>query len=329
MVIEGGLLMSENEYNSLHNLEDEPNNLDEGWWSSIINEEESFIYGGDSQSIDEKVKSTEQNINIGSMDWANIRSIIDEDEVVEVKVNSFNRGGLLVEGTGVQGFIPASHLVDVPYDCEEEQRLVYYQDYLNRTIRVKIIECEPSTERVVFSERAGLAGTGKRNALLNSLSQNDIVEGIVTNVTGFGVFVDLGGIEGLIHVSELSWGRVQHPKDILQVGALTKATVLQMSEANTRIALSLKRLTPNPWNSLDETIKPGDILPAVVTGMLEYGVFARINEGIEGLIHISSMDIPLNTHLKDYLKVGQNIQVSILHIDTQKKRLGLKLVKKD
>ncbi|MCJ7695986.1 MAG: S1 RNA-binding domain-containing protein [Anaerolineaceae bacterium] len=321
--------MSENYNNGLNNLEDDSNNLDEGWWSSIIDEEESFIYGKDSQSIDKKEKFLIQNKIIGSVDWAIISSIIDKDKAIEVKVNSFNRGGLLVNGMGVQGFVPDSHLVNVPYDCDEEQRMIYFQEYLNRTIKVKIIECEPSTERVVLSERAGLAGTGKRNALLKSLSQNDVVEGTVTNVTDFGVFVDLGGIEGLIHVSELSWGRVQHPSDILHVGSITKASVLQMSEGNTRIALSLKRLTPNPWKSLDKIIKPGDILPAVVTGMLPYGVFARINEGIEGLIHISSMDMPLNFQLKDYLKVGQKIQVCVLHIDSQKKRLGLKLEKKD
>ena len=322
--------MSKNDNSSMGCIEDDPNNLDEGWWSSIIDDEESFYTGqAPTHSIDSVVTSTNESRDVTTMDWGKVQSIINNDKVIEVEVHSFNRGGLLVEGAGVQGFIPVSHLINVPYDCEEDQRLVYFQDYLNKKIKVKIIECEPSTERVVLSERAGLAGTGKRQALLDSLSKNDVIEGIVTNVTDFGVFVDLGGIEGLIHVSELSWGRVHHPSDILQVGVKTKALVLQMSEENTRIALSLKRLIPNPWTSLDKVIRPGDILPAVVTSLVEYGAFAKLNEGIEGLIHISSMDLPINMALRDYLHVNQEIKVCILHIDTQKKRLGLKLVKKE
>jgi small subunit ribosomal protein S1 len=191
---------------------------------------------------------------------------------------------------------------------------------------LKVIECEPSQERVVLSERAALAGEGRRKQLFRSLKTGEVVQGTVTNVTDFGVFVDLGGVEGLIHVSELSWGRVQSPSEVLKVGQEIKAIVLQVSEENARVALSLKRLFANPWEMLVDCYKPGDIVSAVVTSIMRYGAFARLDEGVEGLIHISSINLPDQMDLDHYLTPGKPIQVRILHIDAERRRLGLGLV---
>jgi small subunit ribosomal protein S1 len=151
--------------------------------------------------------------------------------------------------------------------------------------------------------------------------------GVVTNITDFGAFIDLGGVEGLIHVSELSWGRVENPGKFLKVGQLVKVMILQVNESSSRIALSLKRLTPNPWETLANHYRPGDIVPAELTTVMRFGAFARLTEGIEGLIHISSF--PTEQRQNDISKTfttGQLVKVKILHMDVERRRLGLGLV---
>jgi small subunit ribosomal protein S1 len=149
----------------------------------------------------------------------------------------------------------------------------------------------------------------------------------VTNVTDFGVFVDLGGVEGLIHVSELSWGRVQHPSDVCQIGQELSTMVLQVCEETSRVALSLKQMEANPWENLVDVHKPGDVVMATITAIMRFGAFARLDEGVEGLIHISSINLPTEYRSLDtYLRPGQPVQVRILHIDAHRRRLGLGLV---
>jgi small subunit ribosomal protein S1 len=209
----------------------------------------------------------------------------------------------------------------------EDERQKKLASYVGRSLHLKIIECEPSQERIVFSERAAQAGEGRRKQLFQSLKPGTVIQGIVTNVTDFGVFVDLGGVEGLIHVSELSWGRVQHPKEVLLVGQKVQALVLQVCEESSRVALSLKRLFANPWETLSDRYKPGDVIAATITDILRFGAFARLEEGVEGLIHISSINLPSGKKdLESILHTGQNVQVRILHIEVERRRLGLGLV---
>ena len=305
--------------------------LDEGWWSAVLADEvdqddqdqESTVH----ESAPAMPAATADVSDTGEMDWPRIQEVYDRDEVIVLVVQSYNRGGLLVQGPGVQGFVPISHLVDMPGGISEEERFLKLTAYVNRSLELKVIECEPSQARVVFSERAALAGEGRRKQLFQSLKPNNIVQGVVTNVTDFGAFVDLGGVEGLIHVSELSWGRVQHPRAVLQVGEKVQALVLQVSEENSRVALSLKRLLPNPWETLAKRYKPGDVIAATISDILRYGAFARLEEGVEGLIHISSINLsPDQKDLEDILRPGQIVQVRILHIDVDRRRLGLGLV---
>jgi small subunit ribosomal protein S1 len=150
---------------------------------------------------------------------------------------------------------------------------------------------------------------------------------VITNVTEFGAFVDLGGVEGLIHVSEISWGRVEKPTEILKIGQTVKVIILQVNEENSRIALSIKRLSPNPWEDVQRNYQPGDVVNANITSVMKFGVFARLDEGIEGLIHISSLPEAVEpSELPRMFKAGQNVQVKILHVDAEKRRLGLGLV---
>jgi small subunit ribosomal protein S1 len=190
---------------------------------------------------------------------------------------------------------------------------------------VKVIECVPEEGRVVFSERAALAEPGKRSELFHSLQPGSKVRGTVTNITDFGVFVDLGGVEGLIHISELSWGRVSHPNQIVSLGQEIEVQVLDVSVERCRVALSLKRMIQNPWERALTDFPANSVLPAVVTIVLSYGAFARIDAGVEGLIHASEMTFGANQTPRDLLKEGQAIQVRVLHVDPSHQRMGLSM----
>ncbi|NPV84659.1 MAG: S1 RNA-binding domain-containing protein [Anaerolineae bacterium] len=300
--------------------EEEICRLDEGWWASVLADDERWMeHSGDGYH------RVEPQLVAGLINWQRIKSLHEQDEVVSLEVYGYNRGGLLLRGEDIQGFVPVSHLVDVPCNVDEEKRLVLLAAYVGRTLQLKVIECEPEQERVVLSERAALAGVGQRKKLLSTLKAGDVVEGSVSNVTEFGVFVDLGGVEGLVHVSELSWGRVHHPSEILCVGQVIKALVLQVCEDSARVALSYKRLFPNPWEDLARRYRVGDVVTGKVTGIMNFGVFVRLTEGVEGLIHISSL--PENFSKEDKrLDQGREVKVRILHLDVHRRRLGLGLV---
>lgn len=304
------------------NLNDDgPPSIDEGWWASVLADEEA--YAAPQKQTPPKSPAS----GMVTVDWPRVQSLFEKDEVISLQVYGYNRGGILVQGEGIQGFVPVSHLVDMPCNAGEEERRQVLNDYVGRKLDLKVIECEPSQERIVLSERAALAGQGRRRQLFNTLKPGEIVRGTVTNVTDFGVFVDLGGLEGLIHVSELSWGRVQHPSNILKVDQPVEALVLTISEENGRVALSLKRLQANPWETLVAKYKAGDVVPATITSIMRFGAFARLNEGVEGLIHISTIHIPAGRKdLDEYLFPGQKVNVRILHIDAERRRLGLGLV---
>jgi small subunit ribosomal protein S1 len=308
--------------------QNEPNEPDEGWWAAVLADEPKIenLEAFSPEEDEEKPSGEEQQPGKVAVNWHKVRKVFANDEILKVKVMGHNRGGILVSGEDVNGFVPASHLIDLPADHLDEDREDYLMDYLGRKISVKIIECEPEKERIVFSERAALAEEGQRKHLLSCLKEGDIIDGIVTNITSFGGFVDLGGVEGLIHVSELSWGRVHHPSEILNVGDRIRVIVLQIAENQGKIALSLKRLGKNPWNALADAITVGDQVKAVVSSIVRYGAFARLKDGVEGLIHISSMNFPEGCKkIDDFLYEGQNVMVSILNMDVQKRRLGLKL----
>jgi small subunit ribosomal protein S1 len=302
-------------------VEDGTPDIDEGWWAAVLTDEDS------NQNALKEAQAKPVSPGSVKLDWDHVKSLYDQDEVIELQVHGYNRGGLLVQGPGIQGFVPVSHLVEMPGQASEEERRQILAKYVGRDLCLKVIECEPSQERIVLSERAALAGEGRRKQLFQQLKSGEIVSGSVTNVTEFGVFVDLGGVEGLIHVSELSWGRVQHPCDILQVGQIVQTQVLQISEENARVALSLKRLNSNPWETLAKRYKPGDVVAATVTSVMRFGAFARLEEGVEGLIHISSINLPPGIKdIEKVLHIDQHVQVRILHIEIERRRLGLGLV---
>lgn len=312
------------------NQVDEPLEPDEGWWAAVLADEplvEEVIDPIESPGLDDlDFIDHGSSQKRPSVNWEKIERIFNNDEIVALSVIGHNRGGILVQGEDIHGFVPVSHLVDLPADILGDEREEYLSNYLDRKIDLKVIECDPEKDRVVFSERAALAKEGQRKHLLNSLVEGDVVNGVVTNVTSFGAFVDLGGLEGLIHISELSWKRVKHTSEILNVDDKIEIMVLQVSEEEGRIALSLKRLKKNPWEVLAAVLSPDDVIEARISSIVRYGAFAEIECGVEGLIHISSIDLPEDCkHIDDFLYEGQRVLVRVLSIDIDKRRLGLQL----
>ena len=292
---------------------------DDGWWASVLAEEESRP--GTPIEKSQKVEESRKP----SLDWGRALSLYRQDEIVALIVMGHNRGGLLVEGDSLVGFVPCSHLLDLPFQSDESYREECLSAYVGRNLQLKIIECVPEEGRLVFSERAARAEAGKRPVLFSTIQTGQHLTGEVTNVTEFGVFVDLGGVEGLIHISELSWGRVSHPNQICKIGQRVEVLVMEVAPERCRIALSLKRLKPNPWETAQERYSVGAVFPAVVTALVPFGVFARLEEGLEGLIHASEIPLPANGAIKDVLSPGQSVQVRILQVEASRQRLGLSM----
>lgn len=307
---------------------------DEGWWESVLAEERRYSSpAARAQQTDQKVfppvqkrQEVPQPAVVAKTDWERIHELYRDDTILSVKVIGHNRGGLLVEGNdSLSGFIPISHLIELAGRKDLAARDISLEAYEGKALKVKIIECAPEEGRVVFSERAALSEAGKRSQLFQSLRAGARVKGIVTNITDFGVFVDLGGVEGLIHISELSWGRVTHPEHIVSLGQEIEVQVLDLSAERCRVALSLKRLVQNPWERALTDFPEGRVLPAEITSVLSYGAFARLEIGVEGLIHATEMSLAAGQTPRDILTTGQQVQVRVLHIDPAHQRMGLSM----
>lgn len=315
--------------NGKENVENPMPVVDENWWASVLAEEDRYRVnqpvrspGRSKAGFDGKANASGAEV---SLHWNRAKDLYLRDEIIKLNVTGCNRGGLLVEGDGLSGFVPFSHLLDVPEQVDTGERENCLSVYVGRTLDLKIIECMPEESRIVFSERAAQAGPGKRAELFHSLHSGERVTGTVTNIADFGVFVDLGGVEGLIHISELSWGRVAHPSQIVELGQTVEAQVLELSPERCRVALSLKRLLPNPWTKIGTEYSVGQVLPAIVTSVLSYGAFARIDLGVEGLIHASEMPLAEGQTIKDFLQKDQEVQVRILHVDASRQRIGFSM----
>ena len=304
---------------------------DEDWWQSVLAEEQQYANPRphlQPVAAKQKLTAPEEKADapaVHQADWELVKRLYAEDRIVEMQATGHNRGGLLVEHDGLAGFVPFSHLVELAGKVNEADRNGCLETYMGKTLSVKVIECAPEEGRVVFSERAALTQPGKRNELFRTLQLGAQVMGKVTNVTDFGVFVDLGGVEGLIHISELSWGRVSHPNQIIKLGDEIKVQVLEISVERSRVALSLKRLIPNPWETASTTFAVGNVLPATITTVLSYGAFAKLDAGVEGLIHASEMPLEEYHTPRDLLSEGQQVRVRVLQLDPAHQRLGFSM----
>jgi small subunit ribosomal protein S1 len=310
----------------------EPPSLDDSWWEAVLAEERE----NNPSSSGELNTNYESKTNLPSLeppdekgetlDWEYTLNLYQQDQAITLLVTGYNKGGLLVNGENLQGFVPISHLVDLPGNISLKEQENLLAAYVNHQLKLKVIECDQQRGRVVFSERAALADPGVRNTLFSKLQPGECVCGMVTNVTEFGAFIDLGGIEGLVHVSEISWGRVRHPGDVVKVGDKVRVSIINVDPDRARVALSLKRLCPNPWETAESRYFPGQITEAVITSIVPYGAFARLEEGLDGLIHVTEVSQPeISEDPLKTLSEGQRVQVRVLHVDATKQRLGLSL----
>jgi len=257
--------------------------------------------------------------------WDIAHTSYAEGRVLELAVVGYNRGGLLVDLGDVRGFVPASQLISFPRRVTEEERMGEMAHYVGKTLHLKVIELDKSHNRLILSERIAKMPVSRSEHLLNSIQPGQALTGTIRNVTDFGAFVDLGGVEGLIHVSEMSWQRVNHPRDVCAAGSQVHVYVIDVNREQRRIGLSLKRLTPDPWALAAQHYTPGDIVEAVITNVVSFGAFARMPEGIEGLIHTSELAEGNFLHPRDVVHEGNCVKVRVMNIDPVRQRIGLTL----
>lgn len=256
--------------------------------------------------------------------WDMVSQYQASGTTIELTVSGFNRGGLLVDWNGLRGFVPASQICTRLPHGNDQRRNDALAARVGETLKLKVIECEPTKRHLILSERVSDDQPLPDRDLLNSLCAADICRGRVTNLCSFGAFVDLGGLEGLIHISELSWGRVSRPEDVLQSGQEVEVYVLSVDPEHGRVSLSLKRLQPDPWEAVEERFQVGQVVEGLVTGVVSFGVFVRLEEGLEGLIHISKLqndDVPAAAELEQ----GQMVRVRVISVDGLQRRIGLDL----
>lgn len=307
---------------------------DEGYWEALLQEGETAAEGGTSRKKDDfwegyDFEDTDAaaygSLNGSQADWEQVQQVFGSDTTVELRVIGHNRGGLLVEWNSLRGFIPASQLVDFPVLADIRERRDHLASRIGQRLRLRVIELEQDQNRLILSERAAQVQPGTRAYVLSTIREKDICSGQVTNLCDFGVFVDLGGLEGLIHISELSWGRVGHPRDVLTRGETIQVFVLSVDQAQGRVALSLKRLRPDPWKTVEERYVIGQIVEGKVTNVVDFGAFVCIEEGLEGLIHVSELAEGHFLHPRNVVHEGEMVRARVLNIDGRARRLGLSL----
>lgn len=257
--------------------------------------------------------------------WAAAVRAMEEQAVLALPVVGYNRSGLLVEWNGTQGFVPVSHLADLPHYLDEREREEALRARVGQTLRLHVIEVDPKRRRLVFSERATHSEEQRRKALLEHLQPGDVCTGRVTNICSFGAFVDLGGLEGLIHISELSWSRVNHPAQLLHPGQEVQVSVLNVDRERGRVGLSLKRVRPDPWRTIEERYQVGQIVQGIITNVVDFGAFAQVEEGVEGLIHLSELAEGQFMHPRNVVQEGMAVRLRVLYVDAARRRLGLSL----
>ncbi len=255
-----------------------------------------------------------------SRDWLKAKRLMDKDEIIEAVPTSFNRGGLIVPFGRLRGFIPASHISELPRGLEDADRADHLLQLVGQKIPLKVLEVDPMRHRLVLSERKAIRQwrSEQKAKVMRELKEGDIRKGTVTSLQEFGAFVDIGGADGLIHISELSWEHVDNPADILAVNQEIETLVIRLDQAVNRIGLSLKRLQPNPWVEASEHIQPGMVLEGKITRQASSGVYVSVEARIEGMVRIS--------HSQSVPEVGMMVQVKVLTFDAENERMNLELV---
>ncbi len=264
-------------------------------------------------------------------DWERAEELMASQQIFESMVAAYNRGGVIVKIGQVRGFVPASQLSadsqsqgeDNPDNADDR-----WSGLVGENLMLKVIDIDRKRNRLILSERLAVREWRRqqKEQLLETLREGDTYDGIISSIADFGAFVDLGGADGLIHLSELSWNRVNHPSEVVRVGEKVKVQILSVDQERRRIGLSLRRLQPQPWDVVDQTYEVGQIVRGRITKLVNFGAFARLEkDGIEGLIHVSELTERRITHPREVVSEGQEYDLRIIRIDTDKRRMGLSL----
>ena len=258
--------------------------------------------------------------------WDRVNQALDNDEIVKGYIKCRTKGGMIVDVFGIEAFLPGSQIDVKP--------IRDYDVYVNKTMDFKVVKINHEFKNVVVSHKALIEAEleQQKKDIIGKLEKGQILEGTVKNITSYGVFIDLGGVDGLIHITDLSWGRITHPEEILQLDQKLNVVILDFDDDKKRIALGLKQLTPHPWEALDANLKVGDKVEGKVVVVADYGAFVEIAPGVEGLIHVSEMS--WSQHLRsaqDFVKVGDKQEAVILTLDRDERKmsLGIKQLKED
>ncbi len=250
--------------------------------------------------------------------WDRVNEALANDEIIKGYIKCRTKGGMIVDVFGIEAFLPGSQIDVKP--------IRDYDVYVDKTMEFKVVKINQEFRNVVVSHKALIEAEleAQKQIIMSKLEKGQILEGTVKNITSYGVFIDLGGVDGLIHITDLSWGRVNHPEEIVQLDQKLNVVILDFDEAKKRIALGLKQLTPHPWEALDPNLKVGDKVKGRVVVMADYGAFVEIAPGVEGLIHVSEMS--WSQHLRsaqEFLKVGDEVEAVILTLDRSERKMSL------
>jgi small subunit ribosomal protein S1 len=250
--------------------------------------------------------------------WENIVKVHENDEIVEGLVKTRTKGGLVVEVLGLDAFLPGSQIDIKP--------IRDYDIYVNRTMQFKVVKLNHQFKNVVVSHKVLIEDDieAQKSDILKKLEKGQVLEGVVKNMTSFGVFIDLGGLDGLLHITDISWGRINHPEEVLHLDQKINVAVLDYDPEKNRISLGLKQLTPHPWDNLAANLEVGNKIKGKIVTVADYGAFVEIAPGVEGLIHVS--ELSWSSHLRnpqDFLKVGEEIEAVILSIDKEERKMSL------
>ncbi|PDV98677.1 30S ribosomal protein S1 [Candidatus Chloroploca asiatica] len=260
-------------------------------------------------------------------DWEYAEQLFKDGGITRCKVIGFNKGGLLVQFNRIRGFVPASQVAQLHGRTAAEERQQALQKMVNQEIPLKVIEVDRERNRLVLSERSATQEWRKAQKirLLTELQPGDVLSGRVNQLTNFGAFIDLGGADGLAHISELSWQRVNHPREVLQPGQEVKVVVVEIDRDRERIGLSIRQLQANPWDTIDQRYTLGQLVTGPVTNVTPFGAFVQVEEAVEGLIHASELDVDPQTQPRDVLQPGQEVTAKVISLDRQRQRMGLSL----
>jgi len=258
--------------------------------------------------------------------WDRVNEAFDKDEIVKGYIKCRTKGGMIVDVFGIEAFLPGSQIDVKP--------IRDYDVFVNKTMEFKIVKINHEFRNVVVSHKALIEAEleAQKADIIGKLEKGQILEGIVKNITSYGVFIDLGGVDGLIHITDLSWGRVNHPEEVVQLDQKINVVILDFDDTKKRIALGLKQLSPHPWDALDPNLQVGDKVKGRVVVIADYGAFIEVQPGVEGLIHVSEMSWSLHLRsAQDFLKVGDEVDAAILTLDRDERKmsLGIKQLKSD